>query len=445
MIKVKNLLKWNLIGILLAGAIFSGCEKNDDNPDYQGNVVLSSPTVGSGGSLSVNATARFDAQYTDSLGETPELVYEWSLQQARGTLVINNQDNGAQAQISTPSVNVRGNEAGDETITVKVLDAQTGNVLAADELSFKITEPSGTSHCFDDPMLFFRNNNWDAPAITAIGLESDTRKSTILSAQNWLTDISKDGNWLLREDFSDDKTTVFWLDACDGSGSKKITESTHLIETPVFGPNDKYIYFTESVSYPEQTQDPRAVEIARVDIETGEKVYISNFRVFAKYPKVSPDGKWIAFLHGKETFDAGGRYAGSIDQFAIMPAEGGPAKFLATISGGRVSSPSWSPDSKDIIFYFSEDTYNNGPLKEGIYRLYIDGGGAPELLYSHKKTSSPRNVAYYANGTRIAFDGTTTASTDTQFDIWSIDANGNDLKRLADEKYNVFLQFIWEP
>lgn len=173
-----------------------------------------------------------------------------------------------------------------------------------------------------------------------------------------------------------------------------------------------------------------------------EKVQISDLKVYSSYPSVSPDGKWIVFQHSKEMFDENGHYTGSVKHLAVIPSEGGPAQFLFLVEGGRIGPNfDWSPDSKDIIFYFNE---SEGPMKEGIYRVYLNGGSDPSLLYDYGKTSASRNIAYYANGTRIAFHGHP-AGDDTQYDIWSIDANGGDLQRLTDEQYNVFLQFIWEP
>jgi len=440
--KITTILKGILIGLILASIFIIGCKKKDTNPDEQSNVKLSSPTVEPGGDLSINATARFDVEVTGASG-IDTLIYEWTLREGRGTLIISNSPYGDHVEIFSPYVNVRGDKAGEETILVNVKDV-SGNSLGKDQLTFNITEPSGTSGCFDEPMLFYRDNNPGNPRMSHLGLETGTIKTTHLDPNNWHMDISPDGNWFIREYFPDYANNEIWIDACDGSESKKLAEGPH-INSPTFGPDGKYVYYTELIDYPEQTQDPRAEEIVRVNIESGEKEFISDFRVFAKSPKVSPDGKWIVFEHNKETFNENGSYAGSIIHLAVMPSEGGPAQFLVPIEGGRIGPNfDWSPDSKDIIFYFNEYTNNDGPLIEGIYRVYLNGGGGASLIYDYGITGSSRKIAYYANGTRIAFEGHP-AGDDTQYDIWSIDANGDDLQRLTDEQYNVFLTFIWEP
>ncbi|WP_162623224.1 hypothetical protein [Confluentibacter sediminis] len=434
-----NVFKRKWAGLFLISIYVLSCSTEDN---HQGKVKLSSPTVEPGGSLSINASARFNAEVMD-VADSFNLIYEWSLGEGRGALVVDDQVKEGQMQTTMPFVVVRGVTAGEETITVKVLDKHTGNSLGEDSITFEITEPSGISKCFDEPLLFFRNNNWDSPAVTAIGLGTDTRKTNNPSSQNWITDISKNGNWFLREDYSDSGNNFsIWMDACDGSESKKLAEGLH-IYSPTFGPNDQYVYFSQYVSYPAQPEDPRSYEIARVNIETAEKVFISSFGVFSEEPKISPDGKWIAFKHGKETFNANGTYAGSIDHLAIIPSEGGPAQFLVQIEGNDLAGFDWSPDSKDIIFNWHKQSGSSATHTNGIYRVYIDGGGSPSLIFPEPQGNG--SPIYYANGARIAFHGHPSGSTDTQYDIWSIDANGGDLQRITDEKYNVFLQFIWEP
>lgn len=75
------------------------------------------------------------------------------------------------------------------------------------------------------------------------------------------------------------------------------------MEGATFGPKGEFVYFLERMAYPKQTLDSRARELVRVAIDTGEKEFISAYRVFSSDPKVSPDGNWIAFEHSKPTLD----------------------------------------------------------------------------------------------------------------------------------------------
>jgi len=442
MIDDANILKWKWLNLLLLGFIILGCGGGDkvNSPDAQGKVVLSSPTVEPNGSLSLDATARFEAKVSADLADT-SLVYAWSLKESRGTLVVEGVDQGAQIQTSTPFVSVRGDQAGDERISVKVMEEGNENPVGEDQLSFTITIPDGAYYkCFDEPLLFFRNNNWENPVVTAVGLESDTRKEHRPPAQNWLMDISPDGNWFMRLDFSD-RNRIIWLDACDGSENRNLAKGLR-IEEPVFGPTGKYIYYSELIEYPEQPW-ARTRELVRLDVETGETKFISKFGEFSSSPRVSPDGKWIVFKYTEEIFSDHSSFPELITHLAVMPSEGGPANFLALIDEGTLGGMDWSPDSKDIIFHWNMPGGSSETRTDGIYRVNRVGGGAPFLIYPEPDVDNT-TLFYYAKGTRIAFFGHPTGD-DTQYDIWSIDANGNDLQRLTDERYNVFLSFIWEP
>ncbi len=433
--KVANQVKVTGILVLFAGILFYGCEEEKSN---QGNVELSSPTVEPDGNLSLNAIARFDADVTEMEG-SPSVIYEWTLQTSRGTLIVDDEEAGNQAETSDPTVFVRGDTAGEETLKVRVINSETGNKIGEDQLTFEITSPFGMSLCYDEPMIFYRNNNWDSPGMIAYGLESGDENTTVLASQNWFFDITNDGNWFLRLDFSEQPTYKIYMDKCDGSESQLITEGL-LIEYPTFGPNDEYIYYSERVDNPTHPHDQRAMEIFRVHIETGEKVMISNHKVFSSNQRVSPDGQWIAFEHAEPVYTSNGIYDGNITHVSIMPAEGGPATLLTNIYEGVLRGIDWSPDSEDLIFLWDIPGGTGDGATDGIYRVNRTGG-SPFLIFAEPDGGD--RIFYYNNGARIAFHGHPAG--DTQYDIWSIDANGNDLQRISDAQYNVFLQFIWDP
>lgn len=443
---MKNLndtfkLKW--IASILICVLVYGCD-TEDNSIQEGAVVLSSNDLSSDGSLSIYATARFDA--TINVEEANLiLTYEWSLLTSRGALMVNGQTSSNPTLNSSSFINVRGNAVGEETIKVKVTNSDTGEIIGEDTLTFQIVESSNISECFDEPQVFYRNTNWNNPIFAALGLASGSVSATTLESNNLFIDISPDGNWFVRQDFSDIANYKFWLDSCNELiASRLLTEGLQIF-SPTFGPTGEYLYFSKLINYPEQIEDPRAMELVRLDIETGEEIFISEFRVFSGKPKISPDGNWIAFEHSQSTFNTNGTYAGGIDHLAVMPSNGGPVRFLVPIEGGGLGGIDWSPDSENIIFYFDAYETSNSQLVKGIYRVNLNGGGAPSFLFSDGENgSSAINIAYYANGTRIAFEGHP-AGNDTQFDIWSVDANGSDLQRLTDETYNVYLAFIWEP
>ncbi|WP_154858533.1 hypothetical protein [Cyclobacterium xiamenense] len=64
---------WKEMGIPLLGLVLLGCNTEDPNPEPQGEVTLSSPTIEPDGSLSLNATAGFEAAISGLEGN-PSLV-----------------------------------------------------------------------------------------------------------------------------------------------------------------------------------------------------------------------------------------------------------------------------------------------------------------------------------------------------------------------------------
>ncbi|SEJ76971.1 hypothetical protein SAMN05192553_11223 [Cyclobacterium xiamenense] len=88
------------------GPLLLGCNTQDPNPKPQGEVTLSSPTIEPDGSLSLNATAGFEAAIS-GLESNPSLVYEWSLAAGRGTLIVDNQEKGRSWRV--PRLDQKGN------------------------------------------------------------------------------------------------------------------------------------------------------------------------------------------------------------------------------------------------------------------------------------------------------------------------------------------------
>jgi tricorn protease len=86
-------------------------------------------------------------------------------------------------------------------------------------------------------------------------------------------------------------------------------------------------------------------EVWQASLTSLQAKRITSFRGQASNPKLSPDGKWIAFT---------GQYSGNFDVF-IIPVNGGSPKQL-TWHPGTDKVKGWSPDSKSIIFSSGRDS-----------------------------------------------------------------------------------------
>ena len=133
-----------------------------------------------------------------------------------------------------------------------------------------------------------------------------------------------------------------------------------------------------------------------------ERAQAIQYRALLQDPKVtdtdpapSPDGKWIAFQSNR---------SGS-SQIWVMPAGGGTRRKLTSepdsvsVQGRRmatrVMTPTWSPDSKTILFVSTR----SGPYN--IYSIPFAGGAKPKPL--SKAAGSQRFPVYSPDGQRICF------------------------------------------
>jgi dipeptidyl aminopeptidase/acylaminoacyl peptidase len=105
-------------------------------------------------------------------------------------------------------------------------------------------------------------------------------------------------------------------------------------------------------------------------------------------PKISPDGKWVAFAVATPD-TAANRNPSNI---WIVSATGGDAVQLT--QSGHDSSPAWSPDGKTLAFLSSRDGNSQ------VYELSMDGGEAHAV--THLSTGADM-VKWSPDGKTIAF------------------------------------------
>jgi len=114
-----------------------------------------------------------------------------------------------------------------------------------------------------------------------------------------------------------------------------------------------------------------AGDIWTVDAHGGEARRLTSHEGMELFPKISPDGRWIAFS---------GEYSGS-RQIFVMPAEGGTPRQLTFYNSVGMMPPrggfdhvtlDWTPDSKQILFRANRTPFGD---RNGKYFLIsIDGG-----------------------------------------------------------------------
>ncbi|MGW8121729.1 S41 family peptidase [Roseivirga echinicomitans] len=142
------------------------------------------------------------------------------------------------------------------------------------------------------------------------------------------------------------------------------------------------VYFTSTPGLnPEGTEIIFSYEgdLWKVATNGGTSTRITAMDGNESYPRVSPDGKWIAF--SSEQY-------GNTDIY-VMPYGGGEIKQL-TFNSSFDLMEAWSWDSKTI--YFQSNRYNS----RSAYSIGI-GGGTPKRLFEHF-FNWPHNLAIHPDG-----------------------------------------------
>ena len=114
-----------------------------------------------------------------------------------------------------------------------------------------------------------------------------------------------------------------------------------------------------------------AGDIWTVSADGGDARRLTSHEGMELFPKISPDGKWIAFS---------GEYSGTRQVF-VIPSEGGSPKQLTFYNSQALMPPrggfddvvlDWTPDSKNILFRTNRTPFDE--RKGKYYTVSINGG-----------------------------------------------------------------------
>lgn len=148
------------------------------------------------------------------------------------------------------------------------------------------------------------------------------------------------------------------------------------------------------LSQPALTPDGKAVifcfegDVWRTDVASGQAYRLTAMQGYETSPKISPDGKWIAFT---------GRQYGNPDVF-VMPVGGGDIKQITYHSSGDEVN-NWSWDSKNIYFTSGRMGQISG-LKVNM------NGGTPQRVFGDYFFQYDHNLFEHPSSGEIFFNDT---------------------------------------
>jgi dipeptidyl aminopeptidase/acylaminoacyl peptidase len=166
-----------------------------------------------------------------------------------------------------------------------------------------------------------------------------------------------------------------------------LTSGKHDDVLPAWSPDGKEIAFvTKRGEDPDRTEN-WDVYVIGAQLGAKERQLTTSPEADAQpdwqsAPDWSPDGKWIAYIHGGDPKKI--EYA--VHTLAVIPAAGGEAKVLTANLDRNVVQPHWSPDGKSVFVVLEDDG------TQILVRVPAPGG-TPETIVGGRRAVTAYDVS----------------------------------------------------
>jgi dipeptidyl aminopeptidase/acylaminoacyl peptidase len=211
-------------------------------------------------------------------------------------------------------------------------------------------------------------------------------------------------------------THFFIIDARTGDTPQPVTKGFYSFNSADFTPDGKQLIFSadiDSLEHPDRSRED-GIYIANRDGSNLRALLAEEGKVYTA-PKISPSGKWIAFLYGDTSFV-------KMQHLAIMPLTGS-VKDRITIPYDRTKvNLVWSADEKYL--YFNSPSNGGVPL----YKVNIQTKQVEQLTDHNSGISS-----FDVMNNKIAYVKTEVAN---PFELYLADANAKNAKRVTGFNYH---------
>ncbi len=241
--------------------------------------------------------------------------------------------------------------------------------------------------------------------------------------------VSSDGEWIAFNtyQFGGWKAAISHL---DGSEVRQISNSGNYSGFPSFSKDGNWIVYYEHENGRNGNRD-----IYKIKLDGSEKTQLTRDARHHYSPSFSPGGSKIAFVSARD----GGNY-----EVFVMNSDGSAIKNI-TKHPNHDACPSWSPDGKKIAFLSIRDGYLN------LYTMNPDGTELINLTNNQEtdtnwfdQTAQSVDELSYMYGTSWSPDGKSIVFVQKKGDfqkIYTISADGSNLKKLVETKGNQFNPF----
>ncbi|HEV2480582.1 MAG TPA: biopolymer transporter TolR [Puia sp.] len=205
---------------------------------------------------------------------------------------------------------------------------------------------------FDGKMLGLSNfvKELGGSIIYSVPIEGGTPKQITPRGPSYFHGWSPDGKDMVFCGERNGEFDVYKVSA-EGGKEQRLTTTKGLDDGPEYTPDGQYIYFNSVRS--------GLMQIWRMRPDGSDQEQVTNDEYDNWFAHISPDGKWFVYI----TFLPQETPAGIHPPYKhvyirLLPIDGkGTPKVLAYFYGGQgsMNTPSWSPDSKHIVFVSNTD------------------------------------------------------------------------------------------
>jgi dipeptidyl aminopeptidase/acylaminoacyl peptidase len=235
---------------------------------------------------------------------------------------ISNRDRGAQ-------IYIRWMDTGHETQVTNLAES-----------------PANLTWSPDGKFLLY-NMRTEAPASNLVNLPKPPKGAEWAAPPKYITKMNykADGAGFLRDVYQQ----VFILQVENGY-SRQLTKGEKDHAGPFSWSSDgKFVYFSSNL-HEDRDFEPRNSEVYKLDIANGQLMAITNRKGPDQNPKVSPDGRWLAYTGNDEN------YMGyQVTELYISALDGSNPRSISADLDRDVSNVYWSGDSKTLFFQYDSE------------------------------------------------------------------------------------------
>ena len=164
----------------------------------------------------------------------------------------------------------------------------------------------------------------------------------------------------------------------DGTGQRQLTKSNDNQDASLSPDGQSVVFVSNQTGH---------YEIFETDL-SGKSTRLTDFKSMPGVPEISPDNHWIVFTNRVDNFD----------QIWLMDRDRDNVQMIFSSEGNAAVAPTWSPDSKEILFALGKD------LSRQLYIVGFDGR-EPRLISDNILTpertdwSTQNRIAYFIGDT----------------------------------------------